>query len=183
MASAAQNAPISPSPSVAQEHAEAATICCSVFEKEIVPFLCRGHERADRKLTLSERSRITNAFFLAWRIILATPPNDLPAVQKHVASLPPTDLIYILEISRFILTTMDAELQSNIAKLMGYTRDGNVVERVHGVLQAAYACFEEVGMNGVHQPDYAPCGTGLFFDDWQEDYVKSPARAYQRLRS
>jgi hypothetical protein len=181
MASAAQNAPTSSSPSVTPEQSEAATICCSVFEQELVPFLCRGHERADRKLTSSERSRITNAFFLAWRIILATPPNDLPTVQKHVASLLPTNLIYVREIAQFMLSTMDTELQCNIAKLMGYTRDGDVVERVHDVLKAAYACFEEVGMNGVHQPDYAPYGLGLFFDDWQEDYVKSQAKAYNRL--
>jgi len=181
MASTAQNASTSSSPSVTQEHAEAATICCAVFEQELVPYLCRGHERADHKLTSPERSRITKAFFSAWRIILATPPNDLPTVQKHIASLPPTDLIYMREIAQFILSTMDAELQRNLAKLMGYTRDGDVVERVHDVLRAAYACFEEVGMNGVHQPDYAPYGIGLFFDDWQEDYVKSQAEAYQRL--
>lgn len=80
-----------------------------------------------------------------------------------------------------MLGSINAEGQRNIAKLMGYTTDVDVFVRMLDVVRALHACFNKVGMRGLHQPDYAPLNLGLFFDDWQEDYVKTQAEAYQKL--
>ncbi|KAH7392539.1 hypothetical protein BKA66DRAFT_439263 [Pyrenochaeta sp. MPI-SDFR-AT-0127] len=176
----AQNAPNSSSPLITPEHAEAATICCSVFEQSVVPDLCRGHERADPKLTLSERSRITNTFFLAWRILLATQFNDLPIAQEHVKGLSPADLLYVREVALFMCNNVRDTQHDEIKKLMGYTANGNVWEKWINLLTATHACFQDVGMS-IHQPDYAPLGLGLLFDDWKETYVDTQVEAYQKL--
>jgi hypothetical protein len=178
----AYNAP-NPSPlSITQDRLEAATICCSIFEQVVVPDLCRGHERADLKLTSSERLRITNVFFVAWRIILATQSNDLPITQDNVIGLSPTECLHVREVALFTLRNVEDTQQYRIRNLMGYTASGDIREKWEDILRVTNAYFEGKGMH-IHQPDYAPLGLGLLFDDWQESYVDTQAEDYHKLIS
>ncbi|KAH8730016.1 hypothetical protein GQ44DRAFT_723491 [Phaeosphaeriaceae sp. PMI808] len=153
------------SPLITQEHAEAAAMCCSVFEQEVVTRLVGRHKRADPKLTSSERSRITNVFFLAWRIILATRFNGSSIVQERFKGLSPTDLLHVREVALFMCINFDNSQHHEIGRLMGYITNGDVGNTVREVLAVADGFFQEKGLP-VHQPDYAPLGLGLLFDDW-----------------
>jgi hypothetical protein len=145
----------------------------------MVPDLCHNHKRPDLKITPTERSRITTAFILTYRIILDTPAGNLSVIQWHVARLSPTHILHVREIAMFMFNNMDAEQHREIARLMGYRKD-DVVERLLEVLQAANECYAEKGLPGIHQPDFSPRGLGLLFDDWQESYVESMAEDYER---
>jgi hypothetical protein len=164
------------------DHASAASICCSIFEAELVPRLGHNHKRPDKKLTPSEHSRITLSFFLAWRLLLETQrkPSDL---QAKVADCTPVDILHVRELALFMINNIGAEQHVEIAGLMGYSEDGDVVERFLGLLEAAGACYEAVGMAGIHQPDFAPLGLGLLFDDWQESYVEPQVAQYERYKT
>jgi hypothetical protein len=67
-----------------------------------------------------------------------------------------------------------------LRKLIGYTASGYVSQKWKDLLIATHASFEEKDMS-VHQPDYAPLGMGLLFNDWQDSYVNMMAEDYQRL--
>lgn len=123
---------------------------------------------------------MTNAFFLAWRIFLATESNDLPRVQEGVVGLLPIDLIHVREVALFNCRCVSDTQHYQIEKLIGYTASGYVSQKWKDLLIATHPCFEEKGMS-VHQPDYAPLGMGLLFDDWQESYVDMMAEDYQLL--
>ena len=115
---------------------------------------------------------------MAYRIVLDTPSNDLGILKQHVARLSPAHILHVREISIFMVNNMGAEQHAEIAKLMGY--GGNdVVDRLLGVLRAASELYAEKGLPGIHQPDFAPLGLGLLFDDWQESYVEDMAGRYQ----
>jgi hypothetical protein len=142
--------------------------------------LCMGHERADPKLTLSERVRITGAFFTAWDIILGSP---FDSNEEKMARLSPKDVLYVRELALFMYNNLDDAQHREVAGLMGYDEDGDVQERWLELITATGGYYEDVGITGFWQPDYAPLGLGLLIDDYQKDYVEDQAdRYYQALR-
>lgn len=177
--SSAQELLSSTFPCLDAEHVKAAMRCCSLFEEIVVPELCRGHERADPKLTSSERTRITDAFLLGWRIILTTSasPNDLTIVREQVESLPPMEIIHLFDLARFMINNLTLDQHHEIASLMGHTTDEEVRNRWVEVCEATSTWLVDVKL-GYHQPDYAPLGLGLLFDDWQEELVVAPVEEW-----
>ena len=142
--------------------------------------LCMGHERADPKLTLSERVRITGAFFTAWDVILGSP---FDSDEEKLASLSPKDVLYVRELALFMFNNLDIAQHREVSGLMGYDEDGNVRERWLELVAATGGYYEEVGIMGFWQPDYAPLGLGLLVDDYQKQYVEDQVqRYYQALR-
>jgi hypothetical protein len=117
----------------------AASICCSTYEEEIIPSLCMERERADPKLTLSERARITYAFFLTWGIVLGSP---FDSYQEQVVRLSPKDVLYVRELALFMHNVLDNWQHGEIARLMRYSEDGDIPERCIDLLELTTRYYE-----------------------------------------
>jgi hypothetical protein len=167
------------SSSCTRDQITAASICCSEYEKNIIPSLCGRRRRAIPKLTLSERARITNTFFLTWPIILGSP---FDSYQERIERHSPRDVLYVRELAMFIINNLDNWTIREIQRLMGNTELEDVRERCIELLEASGNYFKGV-CNGPWIPEYAPAGLGMLIDDYQKDYVEDYAFTYyQNLR-
>jgi hypothetical protein len=145
-----------------RDHIAAASICCSEYEKEIIPGLCYQRSRTVPKLTLSERARITNTFFLTWPIILA----PLDSYQDRIARHSPTDFLYVRELAMFIHNNLDDCAIREIQRLMGCIEVEDVRMRCIELLGASDNYFKSVCNDyGPWIPEYAPAGLGMLIDD------------------
>jgi hypothetical protein len=179
MVSAAPATPLFFPSSRTREQITAAAICCLIYEENIITNLCAGHQRAIPKLALSERARITNAFFVAWGVLLGSP---FDTYKEHVSRLSPKNVICVRELAVFVYNNLCDEQHEEIARLMGYGEDAtgaDLRETWIELLVATREYYEAVGMPGFWQPDGSPLGLGLLIDNYQKDYVDYQVDEYQ----
>lgn len=156
----------------------AASMCCTIFQDTLVPYLCYEHARPDQKLTSTERARITSSFFTAWELVQEMRPDGPVNMKEEAAGLGPVALLHVREIVLFMVNNLSDQQHREIATMMGYKGSRGMVEEYFDLLTVILGCFEEKGISRFDQPDFAPLGLGLLFDDWQEEIVEPQAEVY-----
>lgn len=115
--------------------------------------LCHGHERPDGKLTPSERTRITDAFYTAWRIILDTAAGNQAVAAGRFAQLSHEEELFLRDITLFMVDNVDVGQHVIIGDLMGYAGDGDggeirIEQKLLELLEVITGNFEAQGMTG-----------------------------------
>ncbi|KAF2832223.1 hypothetical protein CC86DRAFT_366090 [Ophiobolus disseminans] len=159
----------------------AACFLCSMYEEIVVDSLCPPHVRPDKKLTPTERERLTRYFSLAWHF--ATESLEYgTASHAAIPNLPSRDIFSIREVLVFLVLNVQEPRQRELAHLMGGGDKWEEIKNNELFLEVARACLQVLDDRGVGNPTHprkTPLAYFAMFDHWQEEYMEQFDHEYR----